>query len=37
MRGLMRLGIKQHMKESAVAAYAEGKISLEKAAEKADI
>ncbi|MBI1972656.1 UPF0175 family protein [Candidatus Woesearchaeota archaeon] len=37
MRELLRLGIKQYMAERALALYAEGKISLEKAAEMAEI
>ncbi|MEK6903506.1 MAG: UPF0175 family protein [Nanoarchaeota archaeon] len=37
LRGLLRLGIKQYLVEKGISLYAEGKVSLEKAAEIADV
>ena len=37
MRELLALGLKQYMIKDAVTRYAEGKISMEKAAELADV
>ena len=37
IRELLRLGIKQHLLEKSLTLYAERKISLEKAAEMADV
>lgn len=37
MRELLRLGIKQHLLEKSLALYSEKKMSLEKAAEIADV
>lgn len=37
MRELLNLGIKQYMTKEAVEQYTEGKVSMEKAAELADV
>lgn len=37
MRGLLALGLQQHLMEQSIKQYSEGKISLEKAAEIADV
>lgn len=37
IRGLLALGLKEHMMREAVKQYSEGKVSMEKAAEFADV
>ncbi|MBI2142547.1 UPF0175 family protein [Candidatus Woesearchaeota archaeon] len=37
LRELLRLGLKQHMLKDALEQYVEGKVSMEKAAELADV